>query len=323
MYLKHFADDSEMLVMVRRHALAVAHPTSVTAACRESGFYAIPTEDLEPEAQEGHDPEAVEKVLASIEGATSPLIKDLIATDSIPQLEDFARYQVAQFVALQATRTWAFRRDFVELAQLSAKRKLEAVTTDERIVRFLKKLGRPTRPRDIAEFRARTLGPGGPKLRIPDSVSTQAAVQFAVTDGQEEIFTRAWHLRVFDEPALLTSDAPVVLHRSGPPGTPLPGIKTADAVYIPLGRRHLLSFESTSGDPNDRVTMNASPRRATLVNRLVAGQAERWIFHHPDDAHLLEGMELAPRPDFVTETVQVSVGADEVRVRKRVVRRKP
>ena len=99
-------------------------------------------------------------------------------------------------------------------------------------------------------------------------------------------------------------------------------MKTADAIYFPLDRRHLLSFERIHGDPDDRLTVNASPGRAAIVNRLVAGQAERWIYHHPDDSHLLDGIRLAPRPDFVTETVQVSASADEVRVRKRVVRRK-
>lgn len=322
MYLKHFANADEKLVMVRRDDLAVARQTSVTAACREAGFYAIPTEDIEPEARDGHDPEAVEKALASIEGATTPLLAAILGTNVVPQLEDFDRYQVAQFVALQATRTWAFRRDFVELAQLSAKRQLEAFTTDEQIRKFLKKTGKPARPNDIGEFRARALGPDGPKLRVPNSVSTQAAVQFALTTGQEEIFTRAWHLRVFDEPALLTSDAPVVFHRSGPPGTPLPGIATADAIYFPVDRYHLLSFERTSGLADDKVILNANPGRAAVVNRLVAGQAERWIYHHPDDSQLLDDIQLADRPEFVTETVQMSTNTDEVRVRKRVVRRK-
>lgn len=118
MYLKNFATADEKLVMVRRENLAFARPTSVVAACREAGFYTIPTEDLEPDAREGHDPEAVEKVLASIEGKTAPLISAILTTDTVPQLENFDRYRVAQFAALQATRTWAFRRDFVELARI-------------------------------------------------------------------------------------------------------------------------------------------------------------------------------------------------------------
>lgn len=147
-------------------------------------------------------------------------------------------------------------------------------------------------------------------------------MQFAVETGQQEIFTRRWHLRVFDEPALLTSDAPVALHRSGPSGTPVPGVSTADAIYLPLGRRHLLSFERISDGSDSRITLNAKLGRAVLVNRLVAGQAERWIYHHPDDAHLLNGIELPGRPEFVTETARVSAAFDEVRVQKRVVRRK-
>ena len=51
-------------------------------------------------------------------------------------------------------------------------------------------------------------------------------------------------------------------------------------------------------------------------------QSQRWIYHHPDDAHLLDGVELPDRPSFATEIDRVTHTEDEVRVRKRIVRRK-
>ena len=131
---------------------------------------------------------------------------------------------------------------------------------------------------------------------------------------------RPWHLRVFDDPVLLTSDAPVAMRRAGPPGTPMPGIANADAVYWPVDRHHLLSFERPGSASADKVTLNADPSRARVANRLIAAQAEKWIFHHPDE-HPLKGLELPTRPELVEETLDVRQTMGELRVTTRVIRR--
>lgn len=328
MYLRNFADESNKLTMVARDDLSRTHTVTVNNACNEAGFYTIPTEDLEPHARPGHDPGALEKTLANLEGTTVPIIDQIVTTRTLPSLDDrtleqgldapWDRYNLAFFVALQMTRTWAFRRDLNEFIDLGARLHTNVLTTDDRIAKFLARSGKPFRAQDIEAFRERLLGPNRPKLRFGDSRITQVAVEFAVEYGLPELFGRTWHLRVFDDPVLLTSDAPVTLRTAGPPGTLAPGVVNASAIYWPIDRRHLLAFE-LSNRVTDRVDIHADPRRAHMVNRLVAAQAERWIFHHPADRPL-DGLDLPPRPQLAEETVHVVAGRGEVRVTKRVGR---
>lgn len=260
-----------------------------------------------------------------------PIIDKIVTTKTLPSLDDqvlqqgieapWDRYNLAFFVALQLTRTWAFRRELTELIDHSVERRKREFTTDERVEAHLARLGLPTRPKDIQAFRARLLGPNGPKLDYGNSRMIQAAVYFAVEHGLPELFKRTWHLRVFDESVLLTSDAPVALRTAGPPGSLMPGVANAQVIYWPIDRSHLLAFELPAGGA-DSVSHHANTGRARLVNRLVAGQAERWIFHHPEDRPL-EGLELPDRQELVEETVRVVESSDEIRVTKRVARRQP
>lgn len=331
MYLRNFADDANRLTMVARNDLARALTVTVNNACNEVGFYTIPTEDIEPHARTGHDPEALEKTLSVLEGTAVPIIDKIVATKTLPSLDDqthqqgldapWDRYNLAFFVAIQLTRTWAFRRDLKELIDHSVQRRKEAFTTDKRVAKYLARQGMPTRPQDIQAFRERLIGPNGPKLDFGDSRTIQAAAYFAVEYGLPELFERTWRLRVFDDPVLLTSDAPVALRTAGPAGTLTPGVANAEAIYWPIDRNHLLTFELPAGGP-DRVDLHANPGRARLVNQLVASQSERWIFHHPDDRPL-DGLELRPRSELVEETVRVVEGPEEIRVTKRLARRQP
>lgn len=63
MYLRNFADASSKLTMVAGGDLTRSHTVTVKNACNEAGFYTIPTEDIEPYARAGHDPDALEKRL--------------------------------------------------------------------------------------------------------------------------------------------------------------------------------------------------------------------------------------------------------------------
>jgi hypothetical protein len=176
MYLRLYADASKKLTMVARDDLTRAHTVTVNNACNEAGYYRIPAEDIEPYARAGHDPDALEKVLATVEGTTVPVIDKLIATNTAPSLDDLStregleapwdRYQLALFVALQMTRTWAFRRDLKELVDYSVQKRKEQFTTDDRIAKHLARLGKPIRPQDIETFRERS--------DTPDLSSTSA-----------------------------------------------------------------------------------------------------------------------------------------------------
>lgn|SRR6185437_896459 len=75
-WLRNFADSRERLMMIPRRPPHQRRGVSVAKACAEQGFYEIATSDLEESHRAGHDPEAVEKVLASLEGTVSRIMAD-------------------------------------------------------------------------------------------------------------------------------------------------------------------------------------------------------------------------------------------------------
>jgi hypothetical protein len=175
-----------------------------------------------------------------------------------------------------------------------------------------------------AETRLRFVNGGGMTHPGPTPRMTRAAVQYAIETAHPELLNRRWHLRVFDDPVLLTSDAPVAMRTAGPPGTPVPGLANASDVYWPVGRHHLLSFERRTPQDEmatDRITVSADPARGRIANSLVAAQAEKWISHHPADRPLMH-LKLTARPESVEETVRVIQTPDAIRVTKRVLPRR-
>jgi hypothetical protein len=95
------------------------------------------------------------------------------------------------------------------------------------------------------------------------------------------------------------------------------GIASADAIYMPIDRRHAIAL-LLSGD--ERV-IDATPKRAEIINHLVASGAHRWIFQHPDDPPIDVG-NLLERPKWGVETLRAVAKGDEIRVQKRVVRQR-
>jgi hypothetical protein len=70
------------------------------------------------------------------------------------------------------------------------------------------------------------------------------------------------------------------------------GIVTAGTVVLPLDRRVLLLMGNI-GD--DDAVWQGTTRLARDAIELVATNARRSVFHHPDDADILNGVEL-PQP---------------------------
>lgn len=70
-------------MMVARRPPHRGRIVSVANACVEQGFYEIAADDIEESHRAGHDPEAVEKVFASIEGTVSRIM-GAILQDGFP-----------------------------------------------------------------------------------------------------------------------------------------------------------------------------------------------------------------------------------------------
>ncbi len=317
MLLRRFATADERLVMAAREAPHAAHPLTVRRACAEIGFYAIPADDLEPYAREGHDPEIVEQTLSGVEGAATPLL-DALCAGQLPEDED-DRVTLGLFAALQMTRGWQFRRDVSEAMNASMQLHLRERITPEGVRDFLSERGDPHGEAHVQDF-LDSLRRDPPRLVTPDSVLVQESVRHAVEIVLPLLLSRPWHLLRFDRPVLLTSDAAIApWSPPGPPGAPPAALATARAVFLPVDRRTCLAFGSTGGERVEQ----ARVARAKRINLAVASAATRWLFHHPDDRPL-DHLDVPPSTVLVHEVMErVVEPGGLVRERGMLVRRVP
>lgn len=305
--LRRFADDAERIVMADRDTPQRAIGTKVRTAAAENGFYRIDTDDVEDGHRDGHDPELVEKALSGVEGAAAGPLADLIE-GRFPSLED--RYRIALLVALQAVRGQGFRDEMERVVTLTAKTHLRATVTDGKIRGWLTGEGRPAGQGDVEAFREEMLREDGWSLRMPHAQAVQESLRFGVEVVQPRLYFAAWEIWTFDEPVLLTSDAPVApWSPPRPDGLPV-GIADAEHVYLPLDRRTVLVVTDRPEDTvADRKVRQTSAALAARVNRAVASGAHRWIYHHPDDSPL-DGLQVGPRQRWTTEQATTDEDAD-------------
>lgn len=318
MYLRRFADKRGRLVMINRDNPTQRRIVTVNNACNEVGYYSIPTEDVQPSHREGHDPELVERVLSDIEGDAAAHLDRILLNHVFPPSRE-ARLRLSLFVALQMTRGWGFRTEMEALANIALRQSLQSELTPDRIEEFVRRQGKTTRPQDLEAFAQNVLGDNAPRLRLEQAHAVQESLRFALKVATPQIYSRRWGVRVFDSPILLTSDEPVALWNPGAAVDPQPGVVNAEVIWWPVDRHHVMMFAKAPGEESVKPSTLA---RARQVNLLVAAQAERWVFYHPDDEGLGTA-ELPPRSRFVEELVDVSVIGNEVRELFQVVKRQP
>ncbi len=309
MYLRRFADDREHLAAVPRDAPDRVVSMVVRKAAAEVGFYAIPTEDLEPHARGAHHPEVAEQALSGLESACSGHIADMLRGGFPPRLE--ARFQLSAFIGLQYTRGRRFRRDLDDLARMTAPWFLQRELTPERVRDGLVAAGQPAGPDDVADMLARLTGPDGPKPVLRRGHYVQHAFRNGIEEVGASLFVRSWRLLAFTRPCLLTSDEPVAvptLDSRGPANVP--------ALWFPLDRQHALELSLTGSETVVRPPL----AKARKINRIVATQAEQWIFHHPLDTPLAD-LTIGPRHGLVEEVVEQVGQAGLVGQSRRLARR--
>lgn len=311
MYLRRFADAKEQLLMVSRRDPSDLHRSSVKRACREVGYYEIPTDDLEESSRADHDTEVVEQLLSEIEGTANLRLAELLEGGSAPTLE--VRFRLSLFFALQMARGAAFRRTMDEVATTLAPAWLDIEFSEENIRRRSAEQDEEVTQDFIDEVRAFVTGPNGPKPVFRQGHYVQQALAHAL-QLQEHLFKRTWRVLQFDDAALITSDEPVaVFTASG--GLPA-GPANALAIWVPLGRQHALAMTLNGTEGFVRSGMT----RARQINQLVADQAERWIFCHPEDASLIPPT-LGPRLEWRDEVVGSYVDGGELHEQHILVRR--
>jgi len=307
-YLRRFADNKSRVVLVDRDDLAHTVRTGTKNACAEVGFYDW-TPDLDPASPPlepgADDAEFIEKAFSVFESRASGPISRLLASGAPPSDED--RYDLANILALQITRTNRFREDLTAMGTWAARRHWMESLDDEKVAALLREQGRPDSPADVRAFIEEVTGPGGPRL-VPDKAFTiQQSIGTALGTFVRALWQRQWVVVRFEQPSILTSDEPVVAWH--PEDEPVTAVN-APIVWVPMGRQHVLQLMPSSHHDTSRV---GTQREADHINSLVATQADRWIVHHPDDTALVARLDLGPRTAWGEEVLERVVETDGIR----------
>jgi hypothetical protein len=307
-YLRNFADGNQQLALVERDRPDRVIRSTVRKACAEVGFYRIETEVLAREEDRvNHDPEAVEHHLSQFEYAAARAVYKLLHTG----LTDFTRddwYHLINHIALQTVRGHRWREDFNAMATQQMRAHLGENVTDDKIRSWLRANGRPSAPDEVDAFRVQMLGPAGPRLIAPDAVMVQESIKFALGAlGERLADNMEWSLLLSDTVPVLTSDEPVCWWS---PGEGPVGYATANIVWFPLNPQVVLQLRDRGFDYEalglpSLATVAGRDEIVRVVNSHIAGQAHRWVIHHPDD-HPLEELQMAPRTAWGDQLVSVT-----------------
>jgi hypothetical protein len=319
-YLRRWANESLQVMQVDRDDPRRSFLSAVRKACAEVGFYRIETEDLErDEDKQGHDPEVVERLLGAFERSAAPAIYRMLNTPAAvaPTIAKEDWYHLINFIAVQTVRGQRWRDDLSALATHAMRKHLEQVVTDEKIEEWLIERGEAHDRHAVLTFRREAFGDKGPRLVVPQAVLVQESLKMAIWTVADRLADRMrWSLIQSRSVAVLTSDEPVCWWA---PGDGPVGYGTAQVVWMPLGRHAILQLTAADARSGDlglpaAETPDGADELARIVNREVAGQATRWIVHHPDDRPL-DGLVLPARTRWADELVEVRREGSLVRER--------
>jgi hypothetical protein len=302
MTLRRFATANERIVMHQRAGDRHLE-TTVNTACAEVGFYEISAADIDPAFQDMHDPEIIEKTLSGIE-TDAKRVFDAMLSGSFPLTAE-NKFHTSLLLALQINRGWDFREKVAQIADSLMPYLVEIATSPEKVRAFLREHNLPMDEASIESFRA-DARKNPPRLVAGKTFLIQEALRAALRDTLPHLLHRSWRILRFESPCLLTSDHPFGYWSPANKRISL-GIGNAPVVYYPLDRTSALAMHLRSR--TEEFARVAGFTRAHQINALVASEASKWIFHHPDDRPL-EGIDLAPKAKPIDDVVQRWVDSD-------------
>jgi Protein of unknown function (DUF4238) len=260
--------------------------TSPGRAARETDFYRVESEDLDPATI---PPLLFELLLGRIEEWGKQAIDHLLSVSPWGEFDPQVAAQFAWYLAMQFARGASFRRERRHMANQFFKLQYGELN-DEGIREELKRRGLD--PTNDLVASARTfvdgLRDGSITVEPQDAALVGEAGQAASVIG-EHFLTRTW--MVFETPrVMITCDEPVVY--IGGPGLPRherPGVATAGVIVLPLDPSHVLAL--FRDDIAERIGVAGHPGRIARgvldhvetaeLCREVAMNAHRWTFERP------------------------------------------
>lgn len=285
-YLDGFASRRRIgTVRLPGHARFVQSTLNATA---QSDFYTI------PDAVDGTD--RVERVLSKLESDAARVF-DKLKDEEWP-LDPQSRETLAAFLAVQFLRGPNRRSQIEQMTRLLLQMRIglgRRETFEDWVSRELGIILTP-------EEADRAWDEGSQERGPSYTISGEKFAQHLAT-SLETVYPyfagRAWVLVRFDRRSLLTCDTPIVL---APDEDISPfsgiGVGSAMAMTVPLTRSIGLILSTHVNDLPDyaygevvqgRADWELTPttRYAKMFNRATVENAREWIFHHPDDSHLV------------------------------------
>lgn len=236
-------------------------PISITRATVRKNFYVVTFPD-------GTETDLAEDAFGILEAAASEAMKSIVDHRTWP-IPAKVREDVAGWAALQYLRGPRVRQLGREIAE------------------DLSSVGVPTKGNDgeqvVVKMPAENVAElTGPELQL-------ALIQRQLPTVAKMLYERDWILTFYERKRLATSDTPVVLIPAADyPDSLGIGIANAGEIYVPLDRRVGLSMASLgSGDRR----IHGVAMTALYCNDAMAKNAQKYLFHHPEDDPL-SGLEL-------------------------------
>lgn len=275
-YLKRFADTRGKIVQVRREDGKLVATSTVGKTAASNDFYTVELDD-------GAKSQEIEKFLSKLEADAAPIIEAMVS-GNLPENE--AREHLAIFLALQMNRGHDVR-DLEQQAMTAITRMILRVAPPEYIRETLREKGI-----EIDDDRIAAMKTADVTVTPRQNRSVEMMLRMAV-ELAPHFLALTWHIVRFERPMLLTSDRPVTLWRrpSGPNDPYGVGIATAEEIHFPISPKMSLLLRPVRPVPEGVLSGNA--KVAQHINRLVATQAFRWIYHTPGLTPL-QGIPLHP-----------------------------
>ncbi|RUO93096.1 DUF4238 domain-containing protein [Corallococcus sp. AB018] len=277
MHLKRFADHKHRIVMVSRDQKK-RFKLATKEACVQTDYYAVETETGRTQEMEG--------ILSLIESEAAEAIKLMLSGKFPPSPKD--REAVAMFIGFQCVRGDEARQGYEQLVDMMTKKS---------VVEYLRKQeGREPTEEEIKAQRLLLSNLDATTIKLLQNVNIMIMLELGPRFA-EYMVQRSWILVDHGEPCLLTSDTPVARWSkpTGPGDFVVHGYGTADQIRMPLSPRHSLVLDRNEGLEERVLHMGCKlgPELGATLNKLVAYNARRWIFHHPD-TDPLRGITLPP-----------------------------
>lgn len=225
-YLKGFRSESGQLTKWDR-ATGKVKRASVKFASTAKGYYTILDKNKE-------ETDVVENLYMKVEDGAKPIFEKMMCVfPYIPEYNSEDRMIISQYLAMQTTRTKAFRRRSQLICDNICKQ-----------IAMLKLAHKKTPLSDIEFKYLQNPHQFGEICQSQDSLSVHE-LDFA-DEIQPFFYYRPWIIVVFDEPSLITSDTPVfILPNDDIRGYPNNGLAISREYWFPLDSKHLLIL----GDP--------------------------------------------------------------------------